>query len=177
MNKPRASQPHRRSQSAATSDAFATNQPMKLINWDLTEGRIPGMHVTRNPSIADVIAVIEAIHVDLKDPFVILGAPEIEGLCAGYCQTLASQESSYRSEIRLFGGNYNEYRHYNLMRPDEQGRIGTPEPGRPGWIAGYDPDLATVIEVFTQFASKPDALPEIPGWQWLDITEEIDADT
>jgi hypothetical protein len=150
---------------------------MKLINWNLTEGRIPGMHVTSDPSIADVIAAIEAIHVELTDPFVILGAPEVDGLCDGYCQTLASVESSYRCEIRLFRNGFHDYRHYNLMRPDEEGRVGMPEPGRPGWIAGYDPDLATVIEVFTQFASNPTALPEIPGWQWLDITEEVDAIT
>jgi hypothetical protein len=55
--------------------------------------------------------------------------------------------------------------------------IGIKEPNRAGYVAGYDPDLATVIEVFTQFASNPTALPEIPGWQWLDITEEVDAIT
>lgn len=147
---------------------------MKLIGWTLTEGRIPGEPVTRDPAISDVIAVLEATHVDMLNPYVILTAPEIGETCSGYCQALACEDHTYRCEIRLYGRNYHEYRHYNIMRPDEYGRIGGAEPGRPGWISGYFPDLETAAIVFTGFGSNPTALPEIPGWQWLDITEEID---
>lgn len=157
------------------SQTAATNRIMKLNGWTLTEGRIPGEHETRDPAISDIVAALEAIHERQQDPYVILTAAEIDGRCAGYCQAVACEDASYRCEIRLFGDSYHDYRHYNMMRPDEHGRIGIPESGRPGWIAGYDPDLANVVEVFTQFALKPTVLPEIPGWQWLDITEEVDA--
>lgn len=150
---------------------------MKLTGWKLTEGRIPGVHITHDPSIANVAAAIEAIHADLADPFVILEPSETDGRIDGYCQTLACEDASYRCEIRLFGRDYEDYRHYHLMRPDEEGRIGTPDPTRPGWIYGYDPDLALVTQVFTAFAAIPCELPQIEGWQWLDITEKIDAKT
>jgi len=150
---------------------------MLPTGWTLIEGRILGEHITRDPSIADVVAAIEAIHVDLKNPYVILDAPEMDGRSDGYCQALACSDSSYRCEIRLFGIDYDDYRHYHLMRTDEDGRVGTPDAVRPEWISGYYPDLATATQVFTRYSAKPAELPQIPGWQWLDMTEELEKES
>lgn len=85
---------------------------MKLIGWTLKEGRIPGQHVPPDPSMSDVIAAIEAIHVDMRNPYVILASPEVDGKCPDYCQKLAVVDSAYRCEIRLFGNSPHEYRHW-----------------------------------------------------------------
>jgi hypothetical protein len=146
---------------------------MKLIGWTMTEGRIPGEYETRDPSVSAVAAALEAIHEYQRDPYVILTAPEVDGLCAGFCQTVACEDASYRCEIRLFGRNGEEDRHYLLSRPDEHGRCGGDEPGRPGYMAGYDPDLATMTAVFMAFIRNPWWLPGIPGWQWLQIPDEV----
>lgn len=147
---------------------------MKLTGWKLVEGRIPGQHITHDPSMADVIAAIEAIHPDMSDPYVILDTPENAGRGNGYCQTVAC-DGAYRCEIRIYGRDWHEYTHHELTRPDEEGRLGIPDPDRPGWVSGYDPDLAAVTRVFATFASRPTELPQIDGWQWRDITEEVNA--
>lgn len=144
----------------------------KLNGWSLTEGRIPGEWMTRDPAIAEVVAALEAIDEDQENPYVILEAPEIEGVSPGFCQTVATEHRTYCCEIRLFGRGNDGDRHYNLMRPDEQGLIGVREPDRPDYIAGYDPDIVILTTVFMAFIADPTALPEIPGWQWLDVTHE-----
>ncbi|MFT3990058.1 MAG: hypothetical protein QM680_01490 [Luteolibacter sp.] len=144
-----------------------------LYSWTLVEGRIPGQPETRSPTISQVIAAIEAITPEMDDSYVILSAPPEGNTESNYCQILAVEEG-YWCEIRLFGSSGDDFRHYRLLHPDEFGNAGSFPLDHPDWVDGYDPDLQTVLSVFTGFMEAPHALPEVGKWEWVDITEEID---
>ncbi len=146
----------------------------KFKDWTLIEGQIPGEFRTESPGAAQVVAALEALRSDLENPYVILEAPESEDEYTNYCQARAAEDATYCLEIRLFTGTGDEFRHYRLMRPDEEGSIGKTDPDRANWISGYFPDLATATAAFLAFGANPNSLPLIDGWQWVDITADFD---
>lgn len=145
----------------------------KLKGWTLTEGRLADDNEFSDPTPADVVAALEAIHPDLENPYIILVAPSADDLDENYCQAVAVDDG-YHCEIRLYVKTNDDFCHYFLTRPDEDGTCGVPDKLRPDFVSGYGPDLTAVTAAFTAFIADPRALPVIEGYQWIDNTEEID---
>ena len=129
--------------------------------------------MTKNPKASEIATALECVHADMDNPFVILDPPPADGFIPGFCQVLADDEG-YVCEIRLFGDSSDNYVHYRLVGPDEQGRIWEPELEGPGSNAGYFPDIRTVLRVFMAYREDPLHLPEIGEFRWVDVTKEVD---
>jgi hypothetical protein len=136
----------------------------KLHGWKLIEGSI-GMLETRNPSVSEVVAALEAISPEMIDPFMILEARASgKGGYPNYCQAFAD-EAGYVCEIRTHAGN--GFRHCRSFLRDAQGNLGeTDDP--------QFPNLSQAIRIFMQFIGDPDAFPVVEPVEWLDVSEEFE---
>ena len=141
--------------------------------WILTKGWSIGSGEKRAPAPSEVVTALECMHLQRADRFIILEPPPAENFIPGYCQALADDDG-YCCEIRIFGGHSENYVHYRLVCPDEHGRIWEPDSEGPGSMAGYYPDLGTVIRVFLAYLQDPRHLPKIDGYRWIDVTKVVD---
>lgn len=133
----------------------------KLLGWKLIEGSI-GMLKTKNPSISEVVAALEAINPIMENPFMILEAPSVDRDAECFCQAYAD-EYGYVCEIRIFAGE--GFTHSRAFLPDAEGDIGSNE--------GPFPNLTQAIRIFTGFIANHSATPAVDAVQWLDVSYEF----
>ena len=117
---------------------------------------------------------LELLDQNKEDPYFVLDTPPKESTHSSYLQVLAFDDA-YRCEIRIYGETLTVYRHYFLLLPNENGSSGEAAPDRPDQITGYDPDVATVMEVLRAFTAEPNRIPQRGNWLWFDISEDFDA--
>ena len=135
-----------------------------LIDWTLIEGRID-MEQTSNPKVSEVVTALEAIHPEMKDPFIILEAPAGEdGSDSNYCQALAD-DSGYVCEIRTFQPD--DFYHFRAFLPDAEGVLGDEDNPQL-------PNLSQAIQILTEFIADPDKLPVANPADWLDVSDEFE---
>lgn len=135
----------------------------ELLGWELTEGRIPGMGVTSDPKVSEIIAALEAIRSDQKNPFVVLNAPATGDDYPNYCQALAD-EMGYVCEIRIFRGK--EFRHMRAFLADAAGHSDASEEE----LA----NLGQAVRIFTGFIAEPTSFPPVDGLVWCDVSDEFE---